>query len=217
MSTVLVTNSKPYPMPESPAESDRASVAYDRWDTGWWTFTSIPDGLAPVPISTLRYGLETPPMIGENHASRIRAILRPTTTDDCTFYLSGDDARLLFNHEGYNASGADVVAPVAGWTEQYQWDRYQSQRTATYRLKKNQPYYIEAIAVHGLGHDHLEVGWSRDGGPIEVVPNDVLTPTQTGAGGWRQEATEVPNCPDPTKASCNNGYYVVSVADAGST
>ncbi|MDA3033383.1 MAG: hypothetical protein O3B90_13855, partial [Actinomycetota bacterium] len=112
---------------------------------------------------------------------------------------------------------ADVVAPVAGWTEQYQWDRYQSQRTATYRLKKNQPYYIEAIAVHGLGHDHLEVGWSRDGGPIEVVPNDVLTPTQTGAGGWRQEATEVPNCPDPTKASCNNGYYVVSVADAGST
>ena len=192
-STVVLTTSGPYPTPVTPVDNGRPAVAYDRWDTGWWTLTSVPSGREPVSTSTLSYGLETPPMLGENHAARLRAVLQPTVSGDYTFFLSADDdARLSFNADGVNADGAVPIATVAGWTEQYQWDRFDSQSSATYRLKKDHAYYIEAIAVHGLGLDHLEVGWSRDGGPIEVVPNAVLSPTMAGAGGWRQDTGALP-------------------------
>ena len=201
--TVIVTKPGPYPTPVAPTEpaaEARATVSWDRWDTGWWTLTSIPDGLAPVSSGTLAWGLETPPMLGENHAARLRAVLTPVTTDDYTFHLSGDDdARLLFNPDGVNADGAIAIASVAGWTEQYQWDRYDSQRSATFRLHAGRSYYIEAIGVHGLDLDHLEVGWSVPGGDIEVVPASVLTPTRAGAGGWRRDATGLPKVPDKPK------------------
>ncbi|WP_166657379.1 PA14 domain-containing protein [Ilumatobacter fluminis] len=201
--TVLVTKPGPYPTPvspDAPSPDARPTVAWDRWDTGWWTLTSIPDGLAPVSTATLAWGLETPPMQGENHAARLRALLTPTETDDYTFHLSGDDdARLLFNPDGVNADGAVAIASVAGWTEQYQWDRYDSQSSATFRLHAGRSYYIEAIGVHGLDLDHLEVGWSVPDGDIEVVPAEVLTPTRAGEGGWRRDATGLPLIPDKPK------------------
>ena len=197
--TVLLTRPGLYPTPVTPPEAApdaRPTVSWDRWDTGWWTLTSIPDGLAPVASGTLAWGLETPPMLGENHAARLRAILTPTVTDDYTFHLSGDDdARLLFNPDGVNADGAVAIASVAGWTEQYQWDRYDSQTSATFRLQAGRSYYIEALGVHGLDLDHLEVGWSVPGGEIEVVPPEVLTPTRAGEGGWRRDATGLPRVP----------------------
>ncbi len=193
---VALTQPGPYPTPIAPPEGERPSTTYDRWDTGWWTLTSIPDGLAPVSTSTLTLGLETPPMLGENHAARLRAVLTPTETAEYTFHLAADDdARLLFNPEGRNANGALPIAYVAGWTEQYQWDRFDSQTSATFLLEAGERYYIEAISVHGLGLDHLEVGWSREGGPIAVVPAEVLTPTLAGSGGWRRDATPLPARP----------------------
>ena len=186
---VVVTASGPYPTPVAPPAGDEPAVTYDHWDTGWWTLTSVPDGLAPEATTTLATGLEVPPMRGNNHASRLRAVITPDRTDVYTFHLAGDDdARLLFNANGDWAHGAVPVAYVSGWTEQYQWDRYASQTTPSYELVAGESYYIEAIGVHGLGLDHLEVGWSTPGSAIEVVPADVLAPTMSGAGGWRQDA-----------------------------
>ena len=199
-STVRVTSSGPYPTPQPPLDQVRPAVTYDRWDTGWWTLTSVPSGQAPDSTSTLSYGLETIPMQGENHAARIRAVLQPTESGDYTFFLSADDdARLFFNPDGVNADEAMPIAYVSGWTQQYQWDRYDSQASTAYKLKKGHSYYIEAVAVHGLGLDHLEVGWSRDGGSVEVVPNAVLSPTMAGAGGWRLSAASLPAVPGEPK------------------
>ena len=199
-STVRVTSSGPYPTPQPPLDQVRPGVTYDRWDTGWWTLTSVPSGQAPDSTSTLSYGLETIPMQGENHAARIRAVLQPTESGDYTFFLSADDdARLFFNPDGVNADEAMPIAYVSGWTQQYQWDRYDSQASTAYKLKKGHSYYIEAVAVHGLGLDHLEVGWSRDGGSVEVVPNAVLSPTMAGAGGWRLSAASLPAVPGEPK------------------
>jgi hypothetical protein len=106
---------------------------------------------------------------------------------------------LLFNADGDWAHGAEPVAYVSGWTEQYQWDRYASQTTSGFELVAGESYYIEAIGVHGLGLDHLEVGWSTPGSAIEVVPADVLEPTVSGAGGWRQDATALQVAPGPVR------------------
>ena len=144
--TVRVTLAGPYPTPVPPVAGDRPAVAYDRWDTGWWTLTSVPLGTLPASTGTLNFGVETPPMQGDNHAARIRAVLTPTKTGDYTFFLAADDdARLFFNPDGIDARGAQQIAYVAGWTEQYQWDRYQSQRSATFKLHKGRSYYLEAI------------------------------------------------------------------------
>jgi hypothetical protein len=194
---VFMTLAGQYETPVTPARGTSPTVSYDRWNTGWWTLSSIPDGLAPVSTSTLDWGLETPPMQGENHAARIRALVTPTVTGAYRFVVSGDDdARLLFNPSGAQAAKARPIASVSGWTAQYQWDRYASQTSRTFKLVAGRSYYIEAIGVHGYGLDHLEVGWSLNGGPVQVVPASVLRPTRQGEGGWRQTSTSLPRVPD---------------------
>mgnify|MGYP001795690895 CR=1 FL=1 len=194
----MVTGWAPYPVPQSPAAgSGDATVVYDTWDMGWWTLSSVPNGLAPASTTTLDWGLESPPMQGENHTTRLRSIITPEVSGEYRLYLSGDDdARLLFNRRNSNPRGARTVAYVAGWTEQYQWDRHTSQESRVFKLQAGRSYYVEAIGVHAFGLDHLEVGWSLNGGPIEVVPASVLSPTMLGGGGWRQSAANLPRRPD---------------------
>jgi len=211
-STVRVTLAGEYPPPVAPTPGTRASVSYDRWDTGWWTLTSVPFGLPPASSGTTTTGFETSPMQGDNHAARLRAVLTPATTGAYTFFLSADDdARLLFNPDGVDAKGAVPIASVAGWTEQYQWDRYQSQRSATFQLHAGRSYYLEAISVHALGLDHMEVGWSRDGGAITVVPNEVLSPTPAGGGGWRTDPSSLPHVPGVPAVDADGGEHEVVV------
>lgn len=211
-STVRVTLPGPYPAPVPPVAGDRPSVSYDRWDTGWWTLTSVPFGAVPASSGTSTFGFESIPMQGDHHAARLRAVVTPTVTGDYTFFLSADDdARLFLNPDGVDAKRARQIAYVAGWTEQYQWDRYQSQRSATFRLEAGRGYYLEAISVHALGLDHLEVGWSRDGSAIEVIPNDVLTPTPAGAGGWRTDPSSLPHPPGTPDVDAGGGVHDVVV------
>ena len=194
---VFSTVAGEYPTPVAPQRGTAPTVSYDRWDTGWWTLTSIPDGAAPKSTSALDWGLETPPMQGENHAARMRALVTPPVTGSYRFYVSGDDdARLLLSPSGSQAFRARPIAYVSGWTAQYQWNRFASQESRSFRLEAGRSYYIEAIGVHGLGLDHLEVGWSRDGGPVELVPASALQPTRQGSGGWRQSAIDLPRSPD---------------------
>jgi hypothetical protein len=208
--TVRVTLAGPYPTPVDPVPGDRQSVSYDRWDTGWWTLSSVPFGAIPAASGTLNFGFETPPMQGDNHAARLRAVLTPAKTGDYTFFLSADDdARLFLDPDGVSARDASQIAYVAGWTEQYQWDRYQSQRSATFRLHQGRDYYIEAISVHALGLDHLEVGWSRNGGPIQVIPNAVLSPTESGGGGWRTDPGSLPKPPGTPIVQAEGGAHEV--------
>lgn len=184
---VFFTDDEEFYVPVAPTEvAGAAGVSFDYWDTGWWTLTSIADGLEPTETSIVRAGMQAPVGLGDNHGARLRALLTPEASGEYTFFLSSDDdGRLIFNPDGAVADGADVVASVSGWTEQYQWDRYASQRSASFELVAGRQYYIEAMAVQGLTSDHLEVGWSLDGGPIEVIPAGVLEPTEDGAGGWR--------------------------------
>jgi hypothetical protein len=211
-SMVRVTLPGPYPTPVAPTSVGRPSVSYDHWDTGWWTLTSVPFGSLPAGTGTLDFGFETPPMRGDNHAARIRAVVTPAKSGTYTFFLSADDdARLFLNPDGVDAVGARQIASVAGWTEQYQWDRYQSQRSQTFQLEKGRSYYLEAISVHALGLDHLEVGWSRDGGPVEVVPNHVLSPTPAGGGGWRTDPSSLPAVPGSPTVEASAGVDEVVV------
>jgi len=208
---VFSTVAGEYPTPVAPQRGTAPTVSYDRWDTGWWTLTSIPDGAAPKSTSALDWGLETPPMQGENHAARMRALVTPPVTGSYRFYVSGDDdARLLLSPSGSQAFRARPIAYVSGWTAQYQWNRFASQESRSFQLEAGRSYYIEAIGVHGLGLDHLEVGWSRDSGPVEVVPASALQPTRQGAGGWRQSAIDLPRSPDrPIAVQLNAAHHTI--------
>lgn len=193
-SFVAVTGYGDYPTPITPAAGGtEPTVVYESWDNAWWTLASLAEGTPAASTSSLSWGLEAPPMQGENHATRLRALVTPEVSGEYRLYLSGDDdARLLFNRRNQHARGARTAAYVSGWTDQYQWDRHQSQESRVYNLEAGKSYYIEAIGVHAYGLDHLEVGWSLDGGEIEVIPARVLTPTSVGGGGWRQSAAALP-------------------------
>ena len=65
--------------------------------------------------------------------------------------------------------------------------------------------------MHALGLDHLEVGWHRNGGPIEVVPNEVLSPTMAGGGGWRTDPSSLPPLPGLPAIEADAGPHDVFV------
>ncbi|MEM9514771.1 MAG: fibronectin type III domain-containing protein [Actinomycetota bacterium] len=192
---VAVTAEGDYTTPVRPEEGTSETVTVDRWSQGGWTLSSIPDGTPADEISTLTWGMESDPDEPANSATRLRALVTPPVDGDYRFYLSSDDdGRLLFSRNG-RADRARTIASVAGWTEQYQWDRYVSQESRTFRLRAGRSYYIEAIAVHAAGLSHLEVGWSINGGDVHVIPASNLRPTDLGHGGWRQDATAIPRRP----------------------
>ncbi len=192
---VAVTLEGRYPVPVRPQQGVDASVTVDRWFMGGWTLSSIPDGTPADEIGTLTWGMESDPEEPANSATRLRALVTPSVDGEYRFHLSSDDdGRLLFSRNG-RADRARPIASVAGWTEQYQWDRFVSQESRTFRLRAGRSYYIEAIAVHAGGLSHLEVGWSINGGDVHVIPAANLQPTDLGRGGWRQDATAIPRRP----------------------
>ncbi|MEO1056086.1 MAG: fibronectin type III domain-containing protein [Actinomycetota bacterium] len=194
---VAFTDKGDYQLPERPVEDPNGSptVTVDRWFQGGWTLSSIPEGTPPDTTDTLAWGMESDPDEPANSATRLRALVTPPIDGEYRFHLSSDDdGRLMFSRNG-RADRARTIASVAGWTEQYQWDRFVSQESRTFRLRAGRSYYIEAIAVHAGGLSHLEVGWSINGGDVHVIPAANLQPTELGQGGWRQDLAAIPRRP----------------------
>ena len=189
------------PFVEPVIEAPDADVSYDVWNWRWGqSLGDVPFGAAPDTTTDLIGGLEAPTNVGDQYAMRMRSLITPTESGSYRFWVAGDDdVRMFLNPEGDDPQGAFRVAYVAGWTTPHQWDRFASQRSDWFKLKKGESYYVEVIGKEGSGDDHYEVAWELDKGfGRTIVPADVLDATRLGEGGWRVSTPiGLPDTPAP--------------------
>ena len=113
---------------------------------------------------------------GENYGARIRGFITVPQDASYVFFLASDDRGDLRISLDGTVNNLQSVSTVGGWTGHKDWDKYASQGSATFNLTAGQVIYTEAFFKEGNGGDHLAVAWSKNGGPIELITNEHLTP-----------------------------------------
>ena len=131
----------------------------------------IPDG-----TKQLR-SFSTPLYFGEYYGSRIKGYLCVPKTGDYTFYIATDDDGELWLSPNANMIEKKLIAYVSGWTEQFDYFKYPTQKSKNVYLKAGEKYYIEALQKEELGGDHLSVAWQLPDGTLESpIPGNRLSP-----------------------------------------
>ena len=129
-----------------------------------------PDVLDSIP------NFEFGPNIGDNYGARVLGYITVPEDGEYTFYLACDDhGELNISFDG-NKNNLQRVSYVKGWTGFRVFDKYTTQKSEVFSLTAGQLLYTEAFVKEGGGGDHLSVAWSKDGGPIEVITGNHLTP-----------------------------------------
>jgi hypothetical protein len=148
---------------------------------------------------------------GDNYGARVSGLIFPPITGSYIFYIASDDAsQLKLNTSGTSAAGATVIASVSGYTGQYEWNKNASQRSVALNLTAGIPLYIEALHKEGGGADHLAVGWSINGGAIEVIDGVYLAARSTP----QPAAIRISQHPVPA-SSAMGGNVTFSVTASG--
>lgn len=107
---------------------------------------------------------------GDNFGARLSGAIIPPLTGSYRFYIASDDAsQLKLNPSGMTPSGATVVASVNGSTSPQEWTKNASQQSEVFNLTAGSAIYFEALHKEGGGAEHVTVGWSINGGPIELI------------------------------------------------
>jgi autotransporter-associated beta strand protein len=152
---------------------------------------------------------------GDNYGARLSGAIIPPTTGSYRFYIAADDrARLSLNPNGMNPAAATIVASLDNWdnwTGVDQWDKYPSQKSVAINLTAGQAIWFEALQKEGDYGDHLSVGWSINGGPIEVLPGASLAAVSTQAA-----TMSIVSHPAPTSAAPGD-TVTLSVTTTGPT
>jgi len=116
----------------------------------------------------------------DNTGTRVRGFLYPPEDGDYTFWVSGDDGCDLFLSTDDDPANAVRIAlvPDAGWTSQYQWDKYPEQQSAPVTLVAGTKYYIEGIMKEAGGGDSLTAGWTGPGigDTLTIIDGAFLSP-----------------------------------------
>ena len=125
---------------------------------------------------------DTPVDWAENYGTRLRGYIRVPETDDYTLFIASDDtSELWFNAAGSDHESKTLVASAPGGTGRYRWDRYESQRSQSFRLEAGVSYFVEALHKSGVGGDYLTVAWRRgndEEAPVSVIQGPMLIPFQ---------------------------------------
>jgi len=105
--------------------------------------------------------------IADKYVSRMLVQVKPEFDSAVNFYVASDDHSELY----FIAANQQpqLVANVDGYTDPKEWDRHASQKSATFNLKAGNTYLIEALHAEGGGGDHVSIGWSHNGGDIQII------------------------------------------------
>jgi HYR domain/PA14 domain/Secretion system C-terminal sorting domain len=119
-----------------------------------------------------------PSNITDNYASRMRGFIRPTTSGNYTFLITGDDnAELWLNSGGTSQSGKTKICSITGWTTENEFYKYASQTSVSIWLNAHTDYYIEMRQREWGGGDHFNVRWKTPtNGSFVTIPGANLKP-----------------------------------------
>jgi hypothetical protein len=124
--------------------------------------------------SSVITSFDAPKDVAEEYGQRIRGYLKPSTTGSYQFFIASDDDSELWLSTDDQPSNKVKIASVTGWTNQYQYNKYGSQQSASINLTANKHYYIEALHKEGSGGDHVTVAWQGPGISHQVISSAYL-------------------------------------------
>lgn len=168
----------------------------------WWTgiggtalnsvnWTSVPSGSESIT------SFEGPTNWADDYGSRIRGYLVAPTSGTYTFWVATDDDGELWLSTTDQPADKVMIASVAGWTNNREWNKYASQKSATIALMAGQQYYIEVLHKEGSGGDNVAVGWAKPGEgtsePSQVIPGTQLSPWIGGSASMEGDLSD-PAC-----------------------
>jgi hypothetical protein len=171
-----------------PAGLGEGEILYERWDDVPGV-TVIPQVyFAPVSDTAVLTELRQQAQNLEDFQSRIRGFLTAPLAGTYRFWVSGDDNTELWLSTSELPADAVRVAWIDAWSNDLEWNKVATQKSADITLVQGTRYYIELRQKEGNGGDHMAVGWQLPGEtglvPCEVVPGSALTPFEPiGAGG----------------------------------
>ncbi len=133
-------------------------------------------------VSEILPNFDTPRNWSNKYGTRLRGYLQPVESGHYTFWISGDDRCELYLSEDSDEVNAKLIASVPGYTSQYQWEKYDAQKSIEIYLEAEKNYYIEANHKEGWGGDHVTVAWSNNsnGNPV-IIDGSYLIPYSTAA------------------------------------
>lgn len=120
---------------------------------------------------------ECPVDWSERYATRVSGYLHPPVSGAYTFWIASDDGSELYLGTGRDPAGKKKIAEVTDWTDNGEWDKFPSQKSAPLTLEKGKTYYIEALQLEASGGDNLAVAWQYPGRKRTVIDGRFLSPT----------------------------------------
>lgn len=144
---------------------------------------------------------EAPSNVADSYGLRMRGYLCPPTTGSYTFWISGDDNVELWLSTNNSEANKTRIAYHTSWTASKDWNKFTTQKSASFTLQAGTNYYIEALMKENSGGDNLAVGWAKPGqattAPSEVIPGSALIPAVGST-------TVTNNCGSVTNSSFEN-------------
>jgi glucose/arabinose dehydrogenase len=143
--------------------------------------SAIPLSNTPTTATTVALtGFEAPANPADNFGMRLRGYVSAPETGEYTFYLSSDNAGILFLSTNTDPATKQTIAflPSCGYTNLRQWTKYPEQKSVKIALVAGQKYYIEAQFKESGGGEHLSVGWQMPSAPtaaVQIIPASSLS------------------------------------------
>ena len=122
--------------------------------------------------------LEAPAGIADNYIGQIQAYVIPPTNGNYTFFISSDDAGMLYLSTDDNPANKTLIASHNYWTDSRQYTKgvadTVNQKSVPISLVAGKKYYIEALVKEGGGGDNLAVAWQLPGAAVPANGADPI-------------------------------------------
>jgi ELWxxDGT repeat protein len=153
--------------------------------------SDIPVNSAPTRTGELS-SFEGPTNHGTNYGSRIRGYICAPETGNYTFWIASNDHSELWLSTDDNPANKRRIAYVLGATNEYEFNKFSSQKSVTMALVQGKTYYVEALHKQGVGSDHVSVAWQRPAGGMKYpLDGQYLSPYESQSSASARAATSL--------------------------
>ncbi len=113
--------------------------------------------------------IQGPVNFNNNYGTRMRGYIIAPETGLFYFTVTSDDASILYLSPNAEPGLKQQIASVSGWTNETEYTKYPTQRSAGIQLQAGVYYYFEFLQKEGGGGDHMAVRWERPSAPARAL------------------------------------------------
>ncbi|MGF1557879.1 MAG: PQQ-dependent sugar dehydrogenase [Flavobacteriaceae bacterium] len=112
--------------------------------------------------------------VADDYGVRVKGILKAPETGTFYFWVSGDDNVELSLSSDATEGNKTRIAFHNNWSNDGEWNKFPTQKSAGIPLVAGRRYYIEALMNERGGGDNLSVGWRKPSDGNGTVPAELL-------------------------------------------